>query len=205
VSHAVGEIDSNTVAETMASITARAARKSQAHEALKVRLQLIAHTARVIDETDAELHGHFVVPDKKSDPVLLTAARQFVQRATPLAAQFIEHGMPQGFLGELATLIQTFEGALRDRGTGRVQRVAARTNIREAFGAAFKAVRQLDVIVANHLTANPAACEVWNRSRRVRSPYKKGSRPLEIEAMGESPPAPAAVAPVSETDEEQHA
>ena len=174
VTSAVGAIDANDVAETAASVSARATRKQEVRDALLERLALVANTVQVLDGADAEVKAHFTVPHSPSDQVLLTTARQCVQRATPLAAEFLAHGMSSGFLDELNTLINRFDAAIRNRGMSRGQLVAARAAIQAALATGFKAVNQLDVIVANHLAANPVALEVWKRGRRIH--YRPGPR-----------------------------
>jgi len=45
--------------------------------------------------------------------------------------------------------------------------------MRQAMANALTAIWQLDVIVPNHLAANPVAREVWKRSRRLVYPSKR--------------------------------
>jgi hypothetical protein len=167
VSNAVEEIQGNDVSATAAQVGARSTRTQTARRALRERLLLMARTAAVLPDVEAGFREHFTLPAKTSDQALLTIARQSVQRATPMAATFVAHGMTPAFLRELTALIDGFEGALRARGGSRGEVVAARAAIREALTAAFKAIRQLDVIVANHLTSNPVALEVWHQAKRI--------------------------------------
>jgi hypothetical protein len=192
VNSAVSDIDTNDVAETAASIAARATRKREAREALLERLTLLARTAQVLGEADTEFTAHFKLPDAPSDQVLLTTARQCVQRAVPRNAQFAAHGMS---LGEMTDLIDRFDEAIQDRGMSRGQLVAARAAIQSALTSGFKAVKQLDVIVANHLASNSVALEVWRRGRRIH--YRPGPRkdvtPSEpVVVVASPPPLPAA-------------
>lgn len=123
--------------------------------------------------------------------VLLTAARKFVERAAPLSAQFIEHGMPASFPGDLEDLIEGLEAAQRDRGMSRDERVAARARIKESLAKALTAVGTVDVMVGTHLAPGSEAREVWNRNKRVSYPI--ASR----KADATPPPIPAPVAPAA--------
>ena len=78
--------------------------------------------------------------------------------------------MPATFVADLEGLIVAFEGALEARGASREERVAARTRRFEALAAAMDAVRGLDMIVANHLAADPVTQAVWKRERRIAYP-----------------------------------
>jgi hypothetical protein len=117
----VGEIDAHDLTEASASVSARATRKSVARKSLVERLTLIRKTAGVLAGANEQLREHFAL-DARNDDALLRTARQFVKQAAPVAAQFIEHGMPPTFLVDLGTLIETFEEALRDRGMSRDDR-----------------------------------------------------------------------------------
>jgi hypothetical protein len=93
--------------------------------------------------------------------------RQFLKQGTPVAAQFIEHGMPATFLVDLGTLIERFEEALRGCRMSRADQVAARPRIKTSLANAPDAVHKLDVIVANHLAPESEVRKVWKRTRRV--------------------------------------
>src|SRR3954470_10126682 len=156
VNAAIGSIEANDVAETTASVLARGKWKQEARQSLEERLVLIARTAQVLPGADPAFKAQFKVPGWRPGHFLLTAARRYVQAATPAAAQFVAHGMAPSFLSELGTVIERFEEALRGRARSQGHRVAARAAIREALATAFVAVRQLDVMVANHLGSDPA-------------------------------------------------
>jgi hypothetical protein len=172
VNAAVDELEQRDVAETSASLAARATRKQQARAALRERLLLLGRTAKVLPGADVAFTAQFTLPESGNDALLLTVARRCVQRAGEVAAQFTTYGMPESFLHDTTELIRRFEAALRDRGMSRDQFIAARTGIKQALASALKAVAELDVIVANHFAGNAVVSEVWRQSRRIAAPPK---------------------------------
>ena len=145
--------------------------------------------ARVMGEARPELQAQFQLPAKPSDALLLTVARQFGKNAAPLEAEFVGHGISPA---DLQAAIDAFEEALRDRGMGQDERVAARASITTALSDARAAVRKLDVIVANHPAISAAVREVWKRDRRI-DPGRSRKAPQPADAV--ETPAPVVNAP----------
>ncbi len=191
VNAAIASIEAHDVAETTASVAARGRRTSAARQALQDQLALIARTAQVLPGADADFQAQFKLSGWQTDQLLLRAARQCIQHATPGEAQFIAYGLRPTFLTDLGALIQRFEEAVRGRGASRSQRVAAGTAIKEALTTAFAAIRELDVMVANQLASNAVAREVWKRARRIRYPVtaQRGSAPKPVAPDASSPEA----------------
>jgi hypothetical protein len=86
------------------------------------------------------------------------------------AARFVGGGMPATFVAHLQGLIAAFEATIQERDATREGRVAARARRTEALSTAMAAVRALDMIVANHLAADPVTQAVWKRERRIAYP-----------------------------------
>ena len=179
---AIDRIWAQQVAANTATVSASAARTSPARAVLVEQLTKVAATARVIFESNADLKAHFKLSDASSSR-LLTTAHGFVKNAAPFADAFVAHGMAPTFLEDLRTSIETLERARRDRGTGQGQQTAARAAVRTAMADARKALRALDVIVANHAGLDPAVRAVWTRDRRVGAPRpaKKSAEPVTVD------------------------
>lgn len=141
--------------------------KAVAREALRDDLDAIIRTARALALDTPGLEDKFRPPRGNGDQVLLNAARAFARDAEPIAAQFIEYGMPDDFLADLTADIQSFEDAIRDQGAGRDINVAAAAAMEASMEAGLTAVRRLDAIVPNTLRADATALAVWERARRV--------------------------------------
>ncbi|MBI3493145.1 MAG: hypothetical protein HY047_15405, partial [Acidobacteria bacterium] len=106
--------------------------KAAARAALRGALGAIIRTARGLALDTPGLHNGFRRPFTCAGQALCIAGRAFVQDARPLAAEFVEYGLPPTFLRDLDTAIQRFEAAIREHAAGIGTRIAART----AVGAA---------------------------------------------------------------------
>jgi hypothetical protein len=192
VAAAIKELDAQAVTHMAASLSARAERKTKARDTLLARLHAISQTARVLPVGELGLDQQFKVPSPATDHMLLTAGRKFAGDAEAFSSQFVAHGMPATFLGDLNALVDGFEGALRDRGLGRDARRAARASTTAALSAGLAAVRSLDVIVINHLRDDVAATSVWERERRIVYPphAKRTDATAAPAAAGAAPDAP---------------
>ncbi|MFN0123266.1 MAG: hypothetical protein ACKV2V_22410 [Blastocatellia bacterium] len=83
--------------ETRAVYGARAA----ARTALRGQLRTIQRTAQGMAANVPEAAGKFILPTPLTDKALMETARVFLERATPLAAEFTRRAMPANFLTEL--------------------------------------------------------------------------------------------------------
>jgi hypothetical protein len=155
--------------------------KAVAREGLRDQLDSIVRTARAIALDTPGLDDKFRPPRSSSDQLLLSAARAFARDATPLAARFAEHDMPETFLADLEESIKEFELAIRDHDAGRDIHVAAGAGIETAMDIGLTAVRRLDAIVPNRLRDDAAKTAVWERARRVeyRGPRAKSEPEVE--------------------------
>jgi hypothetical protein len=186
---ALQAIEAAHVAETSAFVSARAARKAAARRALSERLVLMQKAAGLLPGRRGEFRAHFDVPTRANDQVLLNAARQAVQQATPLAAEFIAHGMALTFPADIEALIEGFESALRERGMSRDEHVAARARIKGAMANGIRAVRTMDVIVGTHMARGSEARDVWAHSRRIEYPGRSKREAEASPALAEVPKA----------------
>ena len=193
VATAVGDIETAAVAQSSAAVSARASQKRDARRALQERLVLLANTAQVLRDAEESVKAHFVVPKTTNDQRLLTTARQFVQHVAPLRAPFVAHGLPVTFADDLNVLIGRLERAVRDWGVSRDRVVETRGRIKQTLATAAAAIAQLDVIVANHLGADPVVSAVWARSRRI----VYAAKPRKVTPEQEGATEPGLVAPTA--------
>jgi hypothetical protein len=90
---------------------------------------------------------------------------------------------------QLQAGIDGFERAMRERASGRDQRVGARARFDASMKTALDALRRLNAIVPNRLD-DPAAVALWNRARRIDSGRVKYEEVPAPDATGQ-PPSPA--------------
>jgi len=192
VAAAIAELDAHDLTHMAASVSARAQSKNDAREALRVRVQAISQTARVLAEGGAPgLDIQFEVPAPATDQTLLTTGRKFARDVEPFSSQFIMRGMPATFVSDLTALVDGFERAVRDRGLGREARRAVRESTKAALSSALAAVRSLNAIVTNHLRDDAVTSAVWERDRRIVYPERgKRTDPVQDTAPTAGAPEP---------------
>jgi len=115
---------------------------------------------------------------------LLTAGRQFAVDVKPFDADFAGHGVGSA---QIASATAAYEQAMNTQGVSRTEHVAARAHIRGQVAAAVRAVRRLDLIIANDLRGNDVIQAQWKQLRRVEDP--RGTRGASGSG-GDSPATP---------------
>jgi len=138
--------------------------KAAARVELRRQLRAIAGIAATADV--AGLGAKFRASLDCNDERLLSQARTFLDEAKPFAETFVAHELPSTFLRQLQAAIDAFEGAMRERASGRNQRRGARARIGATMAEGLRAVRRLSAIVPNKLQ-DPASVTLWNGARRV--------------------------------------
>jgi hypothetical protein len=191
VAAAVAALKENAVTKLSASAAARADRTAEARVALVHLLSRVSQLARVLRAEGQELPP-FPPPASKSDQALLIAGRHFAQQAKTADTEFAEHGMGSAVI-EATTM--AFAAALRDRGTSRADRIAARTRIQVLVSSALKAVRRLDLMVQNELAHDNVVQATWKQARHVESARRTGDSTAApahaVETAGGSAAAPS--------------
>jgi hypothetical protein len=130
-------------------------------------MEAISRTARSMAFDAAGLEDRFRLPHMPKDQELLTAARAFSADAQPLAAEFERRGLPANFLADLAADIETFEQAVNRKSSGRSAHVAATAAIDDLIEDGMRRLRQLDTVVRNIFTDDPATLAAWTSASHV--------------------------------------
>lgn len=193
----VANIEALDLAERQASRSARADRKKSARQLLLTSLLRAKYTARDLARSIPELATQGELPDKPSDGLLLTLARQFLTTAAPYADQFTGHGIA---LADLDAQTKAFETATNEQKQQREGQKQARSRIEASMAKALEAAATLDVIVGNQLAGDPVALETWKRDRqlaRLRRPAKEEEKPASEPAAVQA--ADPVATPVVET------
>jgi hypothetical protein len=159
--------------------------KEDARKALWGALDGVARIARAAADDTPAVKGKFLLPDR-TDHDMVTSARAFAADVAPLAATFLQHGLPSGFVGDLKSKADALEDALQERSTTGQRRAASRAGIASALQRATAALRRLDVIVANRAPDDPTVLAAWAAARRV-----LGVRTGSEAVAPPSPPAPS--------------
>lgn len=190
IGEAITQLAALDVAERAASHAARAERKDAARKALVDSLTRAGSTARVLAMTRTDLTAAVVLPLPTDNVALVTLARQFAAAAAPCAGPFAAHGIP---IAEVEAGATALEQALQERGSRREDRVKARAAIEAVFAHAMRAVKTLDVTVANCLAGDPVSLAVWRHDRRI--VYPPRARATALPDTGPTEPAASGPAP----------
>ena len=163
-----------------------AASQRAARTALRRQVRAIAQTAAAAEAPG--LGSKFRASLNCNDERLLSQARTFLTEAKPFAGTFVAHELPSNFLRQLQAAIEAFEQAMRERASGRDQRVGARAGIEATMATGLRAVRRLSAIVPNKLQ-DPSVVALWNGARRL----EYGARAKNGAAAVAPEPSPSAV------------
>lgn len=155
--------------------------KALAAAALREQLRRIRKTAVEIAEADdlPEFDDKYVVPRSNSYEGLLTAARTFLQQATPHAALFIEFEMPADFIAKLQVGIQRMEKAGTDQDGGLSEQVGGTAELAANAAEGMKARKQLLVIVRNKLANDPGKLAEWQSACHITWPTSTPDEPSD--------------------------
>ena len=189
----IEELDtlSATQASEHSATLESSAGKASARDELRSDLEPISRAARVMALTMPGFEDKFRMPRSVSDQALLATARAFAADALPLKAEFIQRGLPDTFLEDLAADIETFEQAINRKIQRHEARVAATAAIDDAVERGINLVRELDAIMRNKYAGDPSSLAAWiSASHTERRPRRSGSNP-NPPTQPPAPPTPA--------------
>lgn len=177
---ALGEIESN--AEAKVSHTSAAAQgtanRGAMRETLRGNLKAWNRTARAISVDVSGFDKLFRLPRDNNDQSLLSTARSFLTNAEPHKAEFVRNEFPSTFHEDLRALVNDFEQSISSQNQSLGARVSATRAVKTAVARGVALVRQLDAIVRNKFSSDPAAIAEWDRATHVeRAPRRAKSKP----------------------------
>lgn len=176
----VKELDGHAQAQTSGQSAASqgTTTRAVARAALRDDLEAISRTARAMAVETPGLEDRFRPPRGNNDQTLISTARAFAADALPLKADFIKNELPADFLEDLNDDIKAFEQAITGQNLSADTHVAATQAIDEAVDRGLNTVRQLDAIVRNKFTNDPATLAAWLSASHVeRAPKPKKAEP----------------------------
>jgi hypothetical protein len=146
------------------AIRTSARAKLAARKALKSKLNLIDQTARSLKIEK------FWMPRKSNDQAYIDAGRSFASDAEPLKHEFIDQGLPEGFIDELHAAVRDLERALLDQTGSKQTRAHAIAGFNDVLGQARADLKRFDSLVTNVFNGNKAIMAAWNIARRAGRP-----------------------------------
>jgi len=204
VTAAVAAIEAHLTGRDLARAEAQRV-KVATRRAVTDYMKRIASTGRQVIGAESGMNP-FRMPTRKSAAVILSRARLFVAQASRRQPQFVRLGLPETFIREFQTLVDDLDRAVNVRLNSHTARGEAQQGIETALATGFKAIRALDVIVANTLRLDPVRLAAWQAARHLEGLGSTSLAPVTepvtpaatTEALVERPAdAPAAVAPAT--------
>ena len=142
------------------------ATRATLREALRRTLRAFHVTARAIATDTPGLDNQFRVP-AKGDQRLLSAARGFLDDATPLRAKFIEHEMPADFLEDLKRQIDDFQAAITEQNRSAQARINATASLDSVIERGRNALHRLEAIVTNTFRDDRPTLTTWESASHI--------------------------------------
>lgn len=160
--------------------TAHGAAMDKAATRISIRADLSAinHAAHSLALMGtAGLDGKFQMPRGSGDQALLNAARAFAADAVPFSAQFIQLGLPAGFIATLNADITALETANTAKAGGVETKSGATGGIAQTIHDATTAMQVLDTVVRNTYRNNATALAAWITASHVERPPQHAAKP----------------------------
>lgn len=176
----LGEIESNAEAKVLhASAAAQGtASRGATRDILCATLKAWSRTARAIAADIPGFDKLFRLPRGINDQTLLSTARAFLTNAEPHKAEFVRNEFAPTFHEDLRALVNEFEQSISNQNQSLGARVSATRAVKTAIARGVALVRQLDAIVRNKFSADPAALAEWDSATHVeRAPRRAKPKP----------------------------
>jgi hypothetical protein len=167
--------------------------KAAARDELMRDLEAISRTARMMGKMIPGLEDKFRIPHNQSNQAALAVARAALSDALPFKTEFIRRGMPANFLEDLQSDIDVLEEAIARKAQGAGAQVAATAAIDTEIERGMDAVRQLDPVVRNTFSSDPATLAAWQSASHVeRAPRRTPvpTTPTPAPTAPSTPPKP---------------
>lgn len=163
---AIARLDAEDVKKLSSARQGRTNRLAR-RAALTARLVDIARTARDVAHDVPAMRDDFPLRRFAGDQALINLGRLYVEKAAPLATEFVDNGLPDTFISELNAAIGDLDQAVQQAEQEKRRHANARDNIRDAFRVANVAVLRLHRVMTNQLRNNTLARADWERARRL--------------------------------------
>ena len=175
----VSELEHHATVQTANSGGSRVGTATRAtlRETLRRTLRAFHVTARAIAVDNPGLDKQFRAA-ARGDLALLSAARGFLEDATPLKAQFIEHEMPADFLEDLKRHIDDFQEAVTVQNRSAQARINATASLDSMIERGLATMDRLEAIVTNKFREERPTLAIWESASHIeRSIGRSGDQP----------------------------
>jgi len=157
--------------------------KLEKHETLLRQLQTIYQTAAALN-----IDG-ITIPHRASSPKLCDIARNTIDAAEPLKAQFVLHGLPSDFIETLRQAAAELRTAIETQVAARDRKRTAAEEFDQALEEGLKCQQRFEVLASNTLSRDASLMAAWEVARRL-DPIRS-SRKTVAPVPDQPPPATA--------------
>ena len=175
VDSVINTLETHTSVQSSGRSTVRqsATSKAVARDELMRDLEAISRTARAMGMTIPGLADKFRIPHHQSNQTVLTVARAALSDALPFKTEFIRRGMPANFMEDLQSDIDELEETIARKAQGAGSQVAATAAIDTEIERGMNAVRELDPVMRNTFSSDPATLAEWQSASHVERPPRR--------------------------------
>ncbi|HEV3139992.1 MAG TPA: hypothetical protein VGY57_05730 [Vicinamibacterales bacterium] len=156
--------------------------RAKARKALLRSGKAIRRTGLLLALDGAATEERFPQFRSVSDRQLAADARSVLEKALPLKAAFVAHGLPSSVIEDLPAQIEAMDQAIQHQSTGREMHVAAKRAAGVALTSAAPIVKALESILLNAPNVDALTLEAWKSAKRI--------GPARDKAVAPQAPAP---------------
>lgn len=153
-------------------------RLENARDNVEEDLEQINFAARAADDELENLAAKFRLPYRFTDETLMATARSFQTDASPHRAAFVELGLPDDFLVDLANDIAAFETAANASDSALEEHAQATGALNDSFRRGMEQSKKQDAVVRIKYRNAPGKLAAWTvASHLERAPKGTGGTP----------------------------
>lgn len=142
--------------------------RKTARDALVAQLEAIHETSVAVGIDQPGTDVFFRMPGyPRRDRALIQAGEAFARHAEPLKQAFVDHSLPEGFIGRLNEAVENLRQAINNQTVARTALSGASTQLSETLNDALTDLQRIDSIVNNTLRDDPGALAEWQVARHV--------------------------------------
>ncbi|HEY0406675.1 MAG TPA: hypothetical protein VGC89_13170 [Pyrinomonadaceae bacterium] len=177
LNRAITQVEQQAAKQVAATLDRQesAEEKKVAINSLVKQLRAISQTARSLNQQFPGLADQFKMP-RDSNQSALNYGRAYIEVATPIASRFTKRDLPDTFLTDLQSTIDSVVASDTRMANALANQTAATAALTEAFKQLRAIQSELDASVRNFYRNDPASLAAWNSARRVERAPKKASK-----------------------------
>lgn len=141
-------------------------------------LREIARTAQLKDDEEPDFVNEFTMPPHNLNyQKTLEVAHSFIEKGSPIEADFKGYGLAEGTFAELTADTHALDQANRQQGAAGTTKVGANARLDEVLKGILDLRRKIDVIARNIFANDPSKLAEWLTASHVERSAKRSPAP----------------------------